>query len=613
MEIFQVLFYMWLLFADIALAIANTTVAERDHPHPSQRQFSAGELSENSLASTGIYSSCNLQVPSNISCPYFRGQVANFTRVHVDLFRRDYRYTIFPLYLRDNFAPDLPPSSMTCDSVGECSLTSCQLLNPELSPYDRQMAYFVFEQISGIDHLFKSQREAMREGATYIDGQIPELIRTYSASPRIERQLQKKLMDRRRYGKLAMAIVGGAGLMAGGVMALPVFGIAATTGVAMTNLLTAPYVSVVGSFNAVRPDPRYISSNLEENIHSSLNEFRHAMISNETFGMQSIMGHRPNTPGQDLVDVIAGEYFFRRDENIQQPLQESFLRTIFSTTLNGIWAQERSYIVQANGQTGYCEWDTRGPQENRACLPDHPNSVYYMYALEVSREYDHRQNDMALIHGPTGYRNFDSKSGRPTPHGITKEDIVRSAIFVHENKLQDAIRNRDYHMISEAAKRDLAMGKNLGKVPGGFSLPICVNPGGEAISSDWDKRARNYPCMCGNFGWNDGTWTYQADETEPFLVHTGLMYSEDWERFCHRNGECKGVEWDKLHGRLDQQREPGDPQISKNLKHLFDRCKQDTEHGAGKPWYDFSSNPPLGRSVRDTFVALTKKIFRRHE
>jgi hypothetical protein len=101
-----------------------------------------------------------------------------------------------------------------------------------------------------------------------------------------------------------MAIVGGAGLMAGGVMALPVFGIAATTGVAMTNLLTATYVSVVGSFNAVRPDPRYISSNLEENIHSSLNEFRHAMISNETFGMQSIMGHRrnrsPQTTSTDL-------------------------------------------------------------------------------------------------------------------------------------------------------------------------------------------------------------------------------------------------------------------------------------------------------------------------
>jgi hypothetical protein len=41
--------------------------------------------------------------------------------------------------------------------------------------------------------------------------------------------------------------------------------------------------------------------------------------------------------------VLGGDYFIREDENIQQPLQESFLRTIFSTTPNGIWAQERSY------------------------------------------------------------------------------------------------------------------------------------------------------------------------------------------------------------------------------------------------------------------------------
>ena len=42
--------------------------------------------------------------------------MANFTWFHVDQFRRDHRYTTFPLYLRDNLAPDLPPSSMTCDS-----------------------------------------------------------------------------------------------------------------------------------------------------------------------------------------------------------------------------------------------------------------------------------------------------------------------------------------------------------------------------------------------------------------------------------------------------------------------------------------------------------------
>jgi hypothetical protein len=73
---------------------------------------------------------------------------------------------------------------------------------------------------------------------------------------------------------------------------------------ASTALYTSCDLSVVSSFNTVRSEPGRISSNLEENIHSSLNEFRHAMISNETFGMQSIMGHRrnrsPQTTSTDL-------------------------------------------------------------------------------------------------------------------------------------------------------------------------------------------------------------------------------------------------------------------------------------------------------------------------
>ena len=126
MEVFKLLFYIWLLLADIAIGIAITNVTV--HPHLYQRQYSAGAISSNSLASSGTYPSCNLQVPSQISWPYFRGLVANFTRVHVDLFRRDYRYTTFPLYLRANFASDLPPSSMTCDSYANSQET--HLLSP---------------------------------------------------------------------------------------------------------------------------------------------------------------------------------------------------------------------------------------------------------------------------------------------------------------------------------------------------------------------------------------------------------------------------------------------------------------------------------------------------
>jgi hypothetical protein len=99
--------------------------------------------------------------------------------------------------------------------------------------------------------------------------------------------------------------------------------------------------------------------------------------------------------------------------------------------------------------------------------------------------------------------------------------------------------------------------------------------------------------MSGEFGWNDGTWSLEKDETFDFLVQTGLMFSEDWEDFCSHNGHCKGdndIDW---HSRFEGLRKEGDPKIPKGLKHPFKKCKQKTEHGVGEPWRDFDENPPL--------------------
>ncbi|KAG9189903.1 hypothetical protein G6011_06771 [Alternaria panax] len=594
MGFFTFFFFLWLVCTDLAastpVSVPNPLVSPRRPSPPS-------DIAERSLASTSLQLSCNLVVPDTQSWTIYKDEVAEFSQRHWDRFRQDTSYTTFPLYLRDQFAHDLLPSSVTCDSIGQCGLTSCRFLNSELSQHDKQMAYFVFEQISGVDHLYKSQREGMREGRDYFDVKVPELIRTFSAVPRIQQQLQDRLNDRRRYEKLALSVVTAVGLMAGGAMAIPAFGVAETVAATMTNLLTNTYVSVVGSFNAFRRDPERLSSDLEENLRSSLNEVGHAMITNVTNDMQSLMERRPNGFGQDLMDVLGGDYFFRRDENIQEAVRQTFETVIFASIVSGAWAQERSYIVWADVPYGKCEYDMRGPQESRVCLTEYPNSVYYMSALDFSREHDHFSDDMALIHGPTGYRNF-IKGRTQNPYGITKEDIVRSSIFVHENSLQDAIHDMDYPKVSNAVQRAKASGKDYGKVPGSFRLPITRNPGGEAISSVWVKKARNYPCMSGEFGWNDGTWTYAADQTEDFLYHTGLMFSEDWERFCHRNGECQGENGINLHEKLERRRRPGDPEIPKRLKHPFKKCKQDTEHGQGEPWHDNDRNPPLERSVR---------------
>jgi hypothetical protein len=589
MRVKNFLAHFWLVFTDL---VASTPVAIADPLRLPRKPPPPSKTPSNPHASTPPPLSCNLVVPTVKSWEDNKDDIGEFARTHWLRYLEDSSYKTFPLYLRDHFARDLAPSSLFCDTVGACGF-SCQALNPELSQHDKQMAYYVFEQIAGVDHLFKSQRIGMQEAASYIDGKIPELIRTYSAAPRIERQLQKKLDDRRRNEKLGMAVGSALLMLAGGAIAVPgVLGLEETIVVPLTNMMTNTYISIVGMINAAPRDPRHLTFDVEENIRGSLNEFRHIMLSNLTYDMKSFMEGDKNHLEQDLIGILEGDYFFRRDENIQPAIWRMSEEMMFSSVLNGLWAQERSYIVWSDAPFRGCQYDSRGPSENRVCLDEDPKSVYYLYSLDVSREYDSFTNDKALIHGPTGYRNF-IEGQRDTTYGLTKEDIVRSSIFVHEHKLQNAIEDLDYRAVSSALERGKDLGKNYGKFPGTYRLPISRNPGGEAISSVWSKKARNYPCMSGEFGWNDGTWSLEKDETFDFLVQTGLMFSEDWEDFCSHNGHCKGdndIDW---HSRFEGLRKEGDPKIPKGLKHPFKKCKQKTEHGVGEPWRDFDENPPL--------------------
>jgi hypothetical protein len=583
---------IWFVLVDLSASspvfINNTKALPREPP----LTYVPTHLS----ASTYPSLSCGLIAPTAESWKQYLPYINDFAAKHWNDYAWGGGSISFPEYLRNTLAPDLAPSSVYCDTVGNCGLNSCQYINPRLSQHDRQMAYFLFEQISGVDHGFKSIRYGLQEGASYADGQIPAIMQTYSAAPRIAKQLQQKLADRRKNEKLGMAIGSGLLLLAGSALGLPVLGLHETIVAPLVNLVGSAYVSIIGTINTARSEPAKITSDLEAIMHASLNEFRHSSVIGVTHEMKELMEGRRNSHGQSLLDFLQGEYFFRRDENIQEGIMKSIVKMFKYSVINAVWQWERSYIVDADAPLGGCQYDWHGPTENRACLSERPDRVYYLYALDVSREYDSHQNDKALIHGPTGYRNFMEGQNSDT-YGATKEDIVRSSIFVHENGLYEALENGDYQTYQSALGLAMNAGKNFTNLMGAFTLPMARNPGGEAISSVWSKHGRNYPCMVGEFGWNDGTYSYEKDETFNFLERTGLMFSEDWEDFCHDEGHCKGdndIDW---HYAFEVLRKPGDPPIPDDLKHPFFKCKQKTKHEPGEPWHDFEADPPLGRDV----------------
>jgi len=361
-------------------------------------------------APTSLQPCCGLQVPTAQFWAQNLTVIRAWVEDHWDRFLSNPLYKNFPNYLRDQYALSLTPSSVFCDTIGACSLFSCMHLKADLPMYDKQMACYVFEQIAGLDHLYSSMRTGLGESAAYMANRIPALVDKHSAVSRIQQNLE----DERKKEMLGLAIGSSVSLMAGGVGGVLSAGAGAGAALAAAamNLMANKYASMVGPMNAVRDVPPDNKANLKDQILAGLNEFSRSGLNNVIRVMEEFMEGEWNEHGQDLLDILKGEYFFRKDDPIQSAVRRNSNQLMRAGVMNALWAWERSYIIDANSPAG-CWNDRRGPQESRVCLPERPNRAYHVYALDKSQEYASGSGDKhARIHGPTGYRNLRDRNSR---------------------------------------------------------------------------------------------------------------------------------------------------------------------------------------------------------
>jgi hypothetical protein len=487
-------------------------------------------------------------------------------------------YSSFPEYMRDTFAPGQSPGSMFCDGLGACSITHCDHLRKDLSPHDKQMAFYVFEQLSGINHMYESIHSGLTEAAIYMLNTVDDMVNRYSIAPKIEKQIKEK----RKQQKLLMSVFQGLGLMTTGALGpLALANPTIAPFKAVFDITLNTYISTVGVARELLPEDPELSADLSKHVRWSLNELQHAASNSTKTDMKLFMEGEENHRGQTLSAILKGEAFFGPDTGLQLQIQNRVEQMFKASIINALWGWERSYIVATN--TAACEYDYRGPAESRVCLPERPGKAFWLYALDSRHEWDARQKHDVEIHSPTGYRNFFPGQNSDV-YGLTKDDIVRSSLFVHEHELEDAIERMDITRLGNVFPTEGDW--KLGNVPGAFALPVCTNPGGEAISSVWGHHGRNYPCMCGNFGWKDGTWSYDIDETKNFLILTGLMYSEDFGHFCHQNSKCKAEKSINWRPEFEALSQDGDPKIPEKLNHPSKKCKLKPKHLIGHPEQD---------------------------
>jgi len=282
---------------------------------------------------------------------------------------------------------------------------------------------------------------------------------------------------------------------------------------------------------------------------------------------------------------------------------------LFSVSVNAAWMFDRAYIIHADAPMG-CENDNGAHADYRVCLEEYPKSSFWVYALGQGKENDNFKDDQAQVSGATGFRQFNTP--RSELYNLTMKDVVRSSLFADRHDLYNAITGLNIDAMTNAFKKegvkfpsdgkkdgvffpgdvvddkqDPAVIQKLGKVPGTFTIPVCRNPRGESRSSVWEDKSRNYPCMCGEFGWDDGRWNIKIDKTKRFFQLTGFMFSEDVEDFCSDHNDCEGENSIDWHKDFEAMRKPGDPKIPKKLKHPFKKCtKHNKVDHFGKPEKD---------------------------
>ncbi|KAJ4362204.1 hypothetical protein N0V95_001448 [Ascochyta clinopodiicola] len=536
-----------------------------------------GELQDTPEGSNGTM--CGLDRPTTENWDANREEIAKWARREYNDFSNSGSDN-FALFLRNRWAPNALTSGLFCDALGRCSIGSCTNLVPDdgSNQLDRQMALYVFEQISMADHLLQMVHKQFTDVMNNILHRSDQIVEEFSSAPRIEQAMKDEL----KREHLGMAVGTSLGLVVAGG-----FGFMAGPGGAAVGLVVNTYVALVGALNEFRANPDFVDD-LKESFKGDLGDILFKAQRSIDLELKHLMIGANNTQNRSLIDLLADSDFLEPYPELAEDLNNHFGRVVTGTAQNKMWEFHRAYILLVNNPGG-CENDktqyVRGPTEYLVCLPEHPELGFWLYSIDRSEEDDSFKDDQALVRGPTGFWRLE---GGSEYFGLTLQDVVRSSYHVH---LEDLVKKKGESIEMDPLSIDTSIrspNETLGRVPRIFTIPICRNPGGEAISGVLSKKGRNYPCMCGETGWDDGRWTEEIDETPTFLLRSGFAFSEDWEDYCSDHNYCKGENSIDLKAWLNARRSPDDPEIPRKLRHNFKEChkRRDSRKYPGSPSKD---------------------------
>jgi hypothetical protein len=311
------------------------------HRLPPPKPKPTGSVDNNASNTSWTSSGCGLDKPTAQGLEDIREDFNLFVKVNFDAYQilPSEVYDSFYMYMRDHYAPKTAPSNMICDGVGTCSIASCLNLNDDLEDRLKQLAYYFFEQLSGIDYLHASTAAASKEAGDYMYNRAHELVDKFSTADEIRTSLE----IRQNREKAIQACITAFGLIASG--GLGVIGVskpqaprAFSIGTAGFNLALNGYLGISGQITANREGIPDVPGDLQNWFETHMNSYMHERQIAIDDDLRDLMMGRSNHLGENIVDVLTTGNFLEPDPEFQKRLRELEERYLYAVHVNALWS-----------------------------------------------------------------------------------------------------------------------------------------------------------------------------------------------------------------------------------------------------------------------------------
>jgi hypothetical protein len=315
------------------------SLVQKNRPPPPKPR-PTGSVNNNAPNTPETSSGCGLDKPTAQGLEDMREDFNLFVKVNFDAYQvlPSEVYDSFYTYMRDHYASKTAPSSMICDGVGTCSIASCLNLNDELDDRLKQLAYYFFEQLSGIDYLHASTAKASKEAGDYMYNRAHELVEKFSTADEIKESLE----IRQNRAKAIQACITAFGLLASG--GLGVVGVYSpktprpfSIGTAGFNLALNGYLGISGQVTVNREGIPDFAGDLQNWFETHMNSFMHERQTAIDDDLRDLMMGRANHLGEDIVDVLTTGNFLEPDPMFQKRLREVEERYLYAVHVNALW------------------------------------------------------------------------------------------------------------------------------------------------------------------------------------------------------------------------------------------------------------------------------------